>query len=124
MFPRFLENEIHKTNLKLMEGETIKKKYSTILDMLKKERLSFTNQLESLEGQLKKQDDEIIRLQKVQKAALTTREMARANQQREEMVVIAEGKKYKDDNFFIGFIFNFTNREGQRQKDGRVPQDR
>ena len=79
-----------------MEGETIKKKYSTILDMLKKERLSFTNQLESLEGQLKKQDDEIIRLQKVQKAALTTREMARANQQREEMVVIAEGRKYKD----------------------------
>ena len=43
---RFLENEIHKTNLKLMEGETIKKKYSSILDMLKKERLSFTNQLE------------------------------------------------------------------------------
>ena len=43
---RFLENEIHKTNLKLMEGETIKKKYSSILDMLKKERLTFTNQLE------------------------------------------------------------------------------
>ena len=32
---RFLENEIHKTNLKLMEGETIKKKYSSILDMLR-----------------------------------------------------------------------------------------
>ena len=45
-FFRFLENEIHKTNLKLMEGETIKKKYSSILDMLKKERLTFTNQLE------------------------------------------------------------------------------
>ena len=29
-----------------MEGETIKKKYSSILDMLKKERLTFTNQLE------------------------------------------------------------------------------
>ena len=43
---RFLENEIHKTNLKLMEGETIKKKYSSILDMLKKERLTFSNQLE------------------------------------------------------------------------------
>ena len=45
---RFLENEIHKTNLKLMEGETIKKKYSSILDMLKKERLTFSNQLEVL----------------------------------------------------------------------------
>ena len=32
---RFLENEIHKTNLKLMEGETIKKKYTSILDMLR-----------------------------------------------------------------------------------------
>ena len=29
-----------------MEGETIKKKYSSILDMLKKERLTFSNQLE------------------------------------------------------------------------------
>ena len=43
---RFLENEIHKTNLKLMEGDTIKKKYTSILDMLKKERLTFSNQLE------------------------------------------------------------------------------
>ena len=35
---RFLENEIHKTNLKLMEGETIKKKYTSILDMLRYSR--------------------------------------------------------------------------------------
>ena len=59
---RFLENEIHKTNLKLMEGETIKKKYNTILDMLKKERLTFSNQIEGLEGTLKKQDEEIAKL--------------------------------------------------------------
>ena len=30
--------------------------------MLKKERLTFGNQLESLENQIKKQDEEIIRL--------------------------------------------------------------
>ena len=59
---RFLENEIHKTNLKLMEGETIKKKYMTILDMLKKERLTFGNQIEGLEAQLKKQEEEIEKL--------------------------------------------------------------
>ena len=59
---RFLENEIHKTNLKLMEGETIRKKYNAILDMLKKERLTFGNQLESLESTLRKQDDEIEKL--------------------------------------------------------------
>ena len=64
---RFLENEIHKTNLKLMEGETIKKKYSSILDMLKKERLTFSNQLEALESTIKKQDDEIERLKSTQK---------------------------------------------------------
>ena len=58
---RFLENEIHKTNLKLMEGETIKKKYMTILDMLKKERLTFGNQIEGLEAQLRKQEEEIER---------------------------------------------------------------
>ena len=36
-------------------GETIKKKYNSILDMLKRERLTFSNQLESLESQIKKQ---------------------------------------------------------------------
>ncbi len=45
-----------------MEGETIKKKYTTILDMLKKERLTFGNQLEGLEGTLRKQEDEIEKL--------------------------------------------------------------
>ena len=64
---RFLENEIHKTNLKLMEGETIKKKYMTILDMLKKERLTFGNQIEGLEAQLRKQEDEIEKLKVISK---------------------------------------------------------
>jgi hypothetical protein len=32
-----------------MEGDTIKKKYVSILDMLKQERLGFANQLENLE---------------------------------------------------------------------------
>ena len=46
----------------LNSGETIKKKYASILDMLKKERLTFGNQLEGLEFQLKKQEDEITKL--------------------------------------------------------------
>ena len=45
-----------------MEGETIKKKYMTILDMLKKERLTFGNQIEGLEAQLRKQEEEIEKL--------------------------------------------------------------
>ena len=74
---RFLENEIHKTNLKLMEGETIKKKYTSILDMLKKERLTFSNQLEALESTIKKQDDEIDRLKNTQKVINTAEKMPR-----------------------------------------------
>ena len=54
---RFLENEIHKTNLKLMEGETIKKKYMAILDMLKKERLTFGNQVHRFSIQIIKSGD-------------------------------------------------------------------
>ena len=66
---RFLENEIHKTNLKLMEGETIKKKYTSILDMLRKERLTFSNQWENLEAQIRKQDEEMERLKNTQKVS-------------------------------------------------------
>ena len=39
----------------IVTGETIKKKYNSILDMLKRERLTFSNQLESLESQIRKQ---------------------------------------------------------------------
>ena len=91
IFYRFLENEIHKTNLKLMEGETIKKKYHTILDMLKKERLTFGNQLEGLEAQLKKQDEEIVKLKATHASAIATRDLARTNQHRREISLLSEG---------------------------------
>ena len=114
-----MENEIHKTNLKLMEGETIKKKYTSILDMLKKERLTFSNQLEALESTIKKQDDEIDRLKNTQKvikiikpnwlvkcyqAALSTRDVARTSQQKQEVSLLSEGKdrdKKLSENRFV-----------------------
>jgi hypothetical protein len=37
---RVLENEIHKTSLKMMEADMVRKKYDVILEMLKKETLS------------------------------------------------------------------------------------
>lgn len=89
---RFLENEIHKTNLKLMEGDTIKKKYVTILDMLKRERLTFSNQLEGLESQLRKQDDEIKKLKATHVSALATRDLARQNQHRREVALLSESE--------------------------------
>ena len=75
-----------------MEGETIKKKYHTILDMLKKERLTFGNQLEGLEAQLKKQDEEIVKLKATHASAIATRDLARQNQHRREIALLSEGK--------------------------------
>ena len=102
-----------------MEGETIKKKYTSILDMLKKERLTFSNQLEALESTIKKQDDEIDRLKNTQKvikiikpnwlvkcyqAALSTRDVARTSQQKQEVSLLSEGKdrdKKLSENRFV-----------------------
>jgi len=97
-----------------MEAETIRKKYGTILDMLKRERLTFGNQLEGLENQIGKQEDEIEKLkvilikfgqffnalsgnysfvQQTHQSALATRDLARQNQHKKEIEVLAEGKE-------------------------------
>ena len=47
---RYLENEIHKTSLKMMEGDMVRKKYDVILDMLKKEQMHYSRQAKQLEG--------------------------------------------------------------------------
>ena len=77
---RYFENEIHKTSLKLTEADMIKKKYNDILDMLKKENLSYTkqvNQLETFEG---KQSKDIEILEKDYEESVTYREEMRAEQ--------------------------------------------
>ena len=56
---RFLENEIHKTTLKMMEADMVRKKYDVILDMLKQERLSYMSQIEELESVKRKQAQEV-----------------------------------------------------------------
>ena len=40
---RYLENEINKTSLKMMEADMVKKKYAVILEMLKKVKLCLSN---------------------------------------------------------------------------------
>ena len=47
---RYLENEIHKTSLKMMEGDMVRKKYDIILNMLKKEQMHYTRQTKQLES--------------------------------------------------------------------------
>ena len=77
---RYFENEIHKTSLKLTEADMIKKKYSVILDMLKKENLSYTKQVTQLETFEAKQSKDIEILEKDYEESVTYREEMRAEQ--------------------------------------------
>ena len=62
---RFLDNEIHKTMLKVMEAEMIQSKLENILSMLKKERLTYSSSIDELEQFIREQKGEISQLQKV-----------------------------------------------------------
>ena len=56
---RYLENEIHKITLKMMEGEMVRKKYDVIHDMLKKEQVHYARQQIELEAGIKSQQKEL-----------------------------------------------------------------
>ena len=71
---RFLENEIHKTTLKMMEADMVKKKYEVILDMLKKERMNYTKQINHMEESIGGQDKEIALLEKDYDESITFRD--------------------------------------------------
>ena len=77
---RYLENEIHKTNLKLNEADMIKKKYELILDMLKKERLNYTKQISKMELFEVQQMKEIASLEKDYEEAVEFRDEIRGEQ--------------------------------------------
>ena len=77
---RYLENEIHKTNLKLNEADMIKKKYELILDMLKKERLNYTKQINKMESFEAEQTKEIASLEKDYEEAVEFRDEIRGEQ--------------------------------------------
>ena len=71
---RFLENEIHKTSLKMMEADMVKKKYEVILDMLKKERMNYTKQINQMEDFIGGQNKEISLLEKDYDESITFRD--------------------------------------------------
>ena len=77
---RYLENEIHKTNLKMNEADMIKKKYELILDMLKKERLNYTKQINKMESFEAEQMKEIASLEKDYEEAVEFRDEIRGEQ--------------------------------------------
>ena len=77
---RYLENEIHKTSLKMNEADMIKKKYELILDMLKKERLNYTKQINKMEMFEADQMKEIASLEKDYEEAVEFRDEIRGEQ--------------------------------------------
>ena len=78
---RFIQYEVYKAKLKLMEGTAIKKKYTRILDMLNEDRVTYSNKLDSLKSQILEQCEEVERLETVQQTALNSRDAMRAIQQ-------------------------------------------
>ena len=54
-----MENEIHKTTLKMMEADMVRKKYDVIDDMLRREQMHYTKQQNELEDVLKQQKKEL-----------------------------------------------------------------
>lgn len=89
---RFLENEIHKTSLKMMEADMVRKKYDVILDMLKQERMGYITHIELLETNCKSQQKDVEKLENEYKEACDYREEARTELKDKELELINEGK--------------------------------
>ena len=87
-----MENEIHKTSLKMTEADMIKKKYEVILDMLKKERLNYTKQINKMESFEADQMKEMSSLEKDYEEAVEFRDEIRGEQKEWEDHFIQELK--------------------------------
>ena len=90
---RYLENEIHKTTLKMMEADMVRKKYDVIIDMLRQERLSYMTQIEDLEVNDTNQLKEVKDLEGEYKEACEYRDEARAETKEWELEYQAENKE-------------------------------
>ncbi|XP_018429137.1 PREDICTED: coiled-coil domain-containing protein 151-like, partial [Nanorana parkeri] len=81
---RMLENRLEKAQLKLQESEHIYNVYQKLKDHMQEESLTFQSQLDLLEAEILRQRQELKELQVVNKEAVTSREMGRAELQRQE----------------------------------------
>ena len=90
---RFLENEIHKTGLKMMEADMVRKKYDIILDMLKQERTGYISQIEILEDNWETQNKDVRQLEGEYKEACVYRDTERAELKEKEFIFASEAKE-------------------------------
>ena len=59
---RYLENEIHKISLKMMEADMVRNKYDLIHDMLRKEKMYYSKQQAQLDEVLQQKNKELGKL--------------------------------------------------------------
>ncbi|KAG8585186.1 hypothetical protein GDO81_004913 [Engystomops pustulosus] len=81
---RLLENRLEKAQLKLQESEHIYSVYQKLKDHMQEESLTFQSQLDLLEAEILRQRNELKELQMMNKDAVMSRDMARADLQRQE----------------------------------------
>ncbi|KAM9313493.1 outer dynein arm-docking complex subunit 3 [Gastrophryne carolinensis] len=81
---RVLENRLEKAQLKSQEADHIYNVYQKLKDHMQEESLTFQSQLDLLEAEILRQRQEFKELQMMNKDAVMSREMARAELQRQE----------------------------------------
>ncbi|XP_066449755.1 outer dynein arm-docking complex subunit 3 isoform X2 [Eleutherodactylus coqui] len=81
---RLLENRLEKAQLKLQESEHVYSVYQKLKDHMQEESLTFQSQLDLLEAEILRQRNELKELQMMNKDAVMSRDMARAELQRQE----------------------------------------
>ncbi|KAM9313774.1 coiled-coil domain-containing protein 151 [Pholidichthys leucotaenia] len=90
---RALENSLEKTQFKCKEAENIMTNYLKLKNHLQEESLTFSGQLDSLEGEILKHREELQRLQVLNNEAQRNKEAAKAELQQEEEIIYKERKE-------------------------------
>jgi len=90
---RNLENRLDKAELKCNEAEQIKKTYLQIKAKLEEEALGFPNQLNSMEGEIKRLRLELKDLKSMHNDAQISKEAAQSELRKHEEAVYADRKK-------------------------------
>ncbi|XP_075062796.1 outer dynein arm-docking complex subunit 3 isoform X2 [Mixophyes fleayi] len=81
---RLLENRLEKAQMKLQESEHIHNVYQKLKTHMQEESLTFQSQLDLIEAEILRQRHELKELQMMNKDAVMSRDMARAELQRQE----------------------------------------
>ncbi|XP_071821247.1 outer dynein arm-docking complex subunit 3-like [Apostichopus japonicus] len=93
---RSLENRLDKANLKLQEAEHINRTYLSIRDQMIKDSLTFGNDLDDLEADIEKQQEELKELQEMNKDAQVARDAAKAELGKHEETVYRERREREE----------------------------